>query len=533
MKNQRNNRGKAPRREQPRKDSRDKRVNFDNTRESKFAKDTRTGKYGRDCNDPQWYAHSSELMRAAASLPFSTTAGLKSELNNNAVPGVMALTWVPWVEGGTSSAIQQAANSMYSFTAHANSRNYNYDPADEMLLVVAGASLFSAISLGIRAFGTMQRFSQQDYYTPEVLVRAMGFDYADLRKNLSRMWFDLNDLINRSRQIWIPDYMPIIQRWFWLNAHIYRDGTSVKAQYYLFRPSCFLRYQEKTQDTGGSLDTLPWATNAGGVHTWDEYMKYMDSLFQNLLESQDRGMIFGDILKAYGADHIFALSPIASDYSVEPVYNTEVLTQIENCTPWYSDISGVVQDQYGTLVPTTPWLTAAQINKSAGPGFAVSTSVLNFHQLEPPTPEQIMVATRLKVHGLRVTQKKTEDQQTQFKISPVTCGTEFINYIDMYKWVWSDSGSGTLTRTQVSNGVTGQISFQTWADWAAFDWAPWIYQASSSQFILDNTVVGGVLNNNVNNAAGDYDNYTYVNTTTLAKMHTTAVYSLFGVPISI
>lgn len=61
----------APRGTQGRKDSKDKRVNYDNERESKFTADAK--KLG--CNDISWYANNAELMKAAGSLPFSSVLG--------------------------------------------------------------------------------------------------------------------------------------------------------------------------------------------------------------------------------------------------------------------------------------------------------------------------------------------------------------------------------------------------------------------------------------------------------------------------
>lgn len=65
------------RRRQPRKDSSSKRVNFDNTRESRFARDIKRDACKADANDPSWYAQNAELMRAAASYNFATTVDRK------------------------------------------------------------------------------------------------------------------------------------------------------------------------------------------------------------------------------------------------------------------------------------------------------------------------------------------------------------------------------------------------------------------------------------------------------------------------
>lgn len=539
MRNKDNKQGNLQqRRQQPRKDNRSKRVNFDNTRQSKFEKNTDEvrGKFGKDCNDVQWYAASPELLKAACSYNTFTSSGLPVGWKNMAaVPGIMAVHWNPWVNGGDRSAVQQAANSVYSFLVHANSRNYNYDPADLMLMIVAGASLFSQLSHAIRAYGVMQRFNQVDYYTPEALVTAMGFNYTDLRANLSQMWFDINEMINRSRQIWIPDSMPILMRWFWLNAHIYRDAESAKSQYYLFVPKSYFIYQEKTETTGGSLEVVNWPVSAN--YTWAQFKTLINQMFDALLNAQDRGMIFGDILNAYGKEHIFAISPIASDYMVEPVYNKEVLWQIENSTCLRATPAKVIQDGNGNLyetmtpVPISTW-NATKVASRVG----LTKAILNFHQVEAPTPEQVMIATRLITLGALISQVNAAEgsNPATYAISPATCGSEFVYGYTMYQYTWNN-GTRSLIGTDYEQFVssTDATALPMVMEWMAFDWAPWFYvidssdiqtPSSTSQLYDDYSALPY-------RAAGDYDYYMTIDTSVLSKMHTAAIYSEFGVPV--
>lgn len=45
-------------------------------------------------NDPSWYATNPELLRAAASIPFSRTMGQRLPFNGTtSVPGIMSLYW--------------------------------------------------------------------------------------------------------------------------------------------------------------------------------------------------------------------------------------------------------------------------------------------------------------------------------------------------------------------------------------------------------------------------------------------------------
>lgn len=529
-------------REQPRKDSRDKRVNFDNTRESKFKRDMEREAMDAKpdtskCNDVSWYAANPELLRSAASIPFSPVPGLKVPgLSQQSVPGIMTLTWNPAITAGANAPLNQAANSMYSFTVHANSRNQSYDAVDEMLLVLAGAQVFSALALGIRAYGLMRRYSQQDYYTPLAMLQASGFDSADLQLNYSKMWFDLNELIARTQQIWIPNTMPVIARWFWMNSNVYKDAESAKAQYYMFVPAVFYKYDETTETTGGSLQPVAWYSpnlnDASIPKKWSQYVSMVNDLINALINSQDRGIIFGDILKAYGAEKLYAIKDLPVDYRLEPVYDREVLTQIENATVWpgmYSSSTGVGPIVQSSSVDYLTQKWSQSVLEAGGPNLpfdAPEIQVLNFHQLEVPTPAQVMVATRLKCAGAMIYNQVTA---STWNIGPVTAGTEVVINVSAWNYLWTD-GVPALRHNTITQGVTALPLFDVYM-WSAFDWCPWIYQFTTNNKPTTNLKPGLEIAASWYDSFGDWDNYTFITMEELKKMNLTAIYSEFGVPV--
>lgn len=506
---------------QGRKDNKSKRINLDNERVSKFEKDMRDSSGYKDCrsNDVLWYARTPELLRSAASLPFSTTVGQKPEINLvNAVPGVMALVWYPTVGGQSGEPINQAANSTYSFTVHANSRNYQYDPSDQMKMIIAGMNVFCAIAAGLRVYGIMRKFDQRDSYTPEALVQAMGFSYTDWRQNLAQAWFGLNELISRVSQIWIPNTMPVLDRWFWMNSNVYRDGATAKSQYYVFRQGGYYKYVVGSSAENTNLVMTEFNTGM----TFQQYIQFVNDLIDPLLQSQDRGIIFGDILKAYGADKIFAMNAITSDYMVNPVYDMEVLTQIENATVHKNKPVSISEDTVsGRLVES--WATDTYQTIQPSP----DKQVLNFHQDAVPTPEQIMVATRLKSAGAYVT-AYTGGGTPVYALSPAAYGTEVINAVISLYYQWN-SATKTIAALVINENsqTTTDFGDNTMYQWVSYDWAPWLYKVSS---VTPPTAANSELIVTARMAIGDYDQYTYIDKESLKKMHTTALYSEFGVP---
>lgn len=559
----------AMRGKQGRKDSKTNRVNFDNTRKSKFEKDVEemekasypkgAERHPGRCNDIIWYANNPELLRSAASIPFSWTTGapLPFDMHGYGVPGVMELDWAPYI-GSYDGPVVTAANEILSYVVHANSRNLGYDANDIMILILAGAQVFSAFAVGVRAYGVLRRYDQRDAYTPDALLRAMGFQPDDLRTNAAQMWFDLNQLAAQLQQIWIPNTMPLIERWFWLNSQIFRDGDSIKSQYYMFTPSIFYQYSETASETGGSLVPINWALRQAKdtgedvdiLHTWDEYVKILQDMINALINSQDRGVIFGDILKAYGADKLYSVSPIAVDYTIEPVFDKEVLSQIENATFFNNTIA----------TPTVRVLDMGPIVQLAGKtglvhrfmqaSYAPNNEVpattnmgapfdlpLNFHQRELPTPEQVMIATRLRSQGMRLLDYGKSTDIGKCWIGPAVAGTEVLTGCRVY--ITQNSVNNVITYPHMLNKYTNTDSWgaQALNVALAFDWSPMLIAGNGTALPVPANKPDVNKMSPVYNVARevfmDYDNYTVLNANTLAKMHLTATYSLFGVPFAL
>lgn len=532
--NSKMNRNGSMKGKQGRKDSRDRRVNYDNTRESKFDKDIKSSKKdtSRASNDVSWYARNPELLMSAASLAFSSYTGQKLPISGNfTFPGVCEIDYDISLGGFfEQDTINYAAQSIYSYTVHANSRNTSYNQADEMMVILAGNEIFRALANAIRAYGVMKTFDQRNAYTPRTLIHAMGFNYDSLKDNLSTMWFDINQWIARSQQIWIPNTLPFITRQFWMNSHVYIDGDSVKGQYYVFHPTDFYQYNPTGTTTGGSLDRTSWnqySSTATGC-TWNQFQLILESMFDALLTDEDRGLIFGDILKAYGTDKLYALSEISADYRVIPVYDQEVLTQINNLTSFLRSSGGnIIQDANGLISKQSTFATNTLDSNCTVPDVVF----FNFFNKANPTPADVMVASRLTMGGAYYA--VVNDTTAEYR--PYTCGTEQVTGLKLWMinpnntngWqnvslIPSNFNANTLLSAdldKLSLTLGGIGMYQT------FDWAPLIY--------VNNTTASPAANAGTYTpyvTIGDVDNVIDLPVNTLRKMHDTAVFSLYGVP---
>lgn len=525
-------------RQQPRKDNKQRRVNYDNERLTKFERDMKAD----EANAIQWYNRNPQMFTSATSIPMSTVTGeiidhaYNASSTMAAVPGVMQIRFNPSL-GSDLTAINQSKDATYSFTVHANSRNKSYNSADEMMVILSGAQYFACLAMGIRVFGEMRKYDPINSYLPEAIVRACGFDFDDLKQNLPNMWFDLNQHIAASRQIWIPNEFPVIDRWFWLNTNVYMDAGNSKGQYYVFAQEEFWYYNETLSEQGGGLSTVRWLpTSSTKYNTWSEYLEVLGQLESALLNSEDRGVIMGDILKAYGADKMYHINEITSDYFVEPVYNTEVLTQIENATVCKHALPNVIQEQSTLQIGYDYAATANNIANPTGNNLLPDWALLNLHNLQP-TGDQIMIATRLTSVG--ASPIISADGKAVLGVHPTYSGTEIVTGICVlanYIGTLGKTLGQIYINTKSYNTAAGvNLDARDIAYWSAFDWAPWL-----ACYHVTNTVPTtpvptdwrSYLPDGFIAYYGDWDNWTILDATVLRKIHVAAIYSEFGVPTS-
>lgn len=528
-------------RQQPKKDSRSKRINLDNVRDSKFEKDLEKTFTRRDSNDIRWYLKSPARLEAAGRLPFSSVTGVtrvgipQGTTKEVCVPGVMQLAYSPNFVP-QQVVIEQAYQNMYSEIVHANSRNYSYDYTDLAIMHMAGTEVFAAIALGIRAYGIMRAYSGENAYYPNTLLYAAGFDPKDLRKNYSHMWSDLLNLIAQSRQIWLPNTMPIIERRIWMNLNAYTDSQSIKGQVYLYKPVDFYQYSAKTESTGGKLVAKNIFSVAASVISWDTYITAVQDMIDAIIPDQDRGIMFGDILKCYGKEGIFAMNEIAIDYTTTVTYNPEVLWQVENSTHCASKVVEFYQNnlKLGQRFAAFPAINAYTDKTAALTAVTVKNAVpskalLNFHQKEQPTPEQLMVATRMTCLGTSATTHYnygggawTADA-TKLCSVPTVSGTEYITNVNVM-YVGASSTPDAPSIATIDYKLSSTSAEPTWDTvfvWGAFDWAPSLTVFSSSSTMETAEDILRVM---------EYDNYQKVSRQDIEQLHRVAIYSLFNMP---
>lgn len=497
-------------------------------------------------NDPSWYARNEQIMRDAAS--FSTgypigvalpqnmfnTMGLKSTIGYIQTPGIMAIEFMPTVgrSADAQSPINMAARAMYSFVRYANSGSAVGAPSDMMQYLVASDSIYMWHASLARVYGLLRDAQYTNQYKPVTMVEAMGFNYNDLVKNMAQFRYHINSLALRANRIAIPNDVAYVMRHVWMAGSVFLDSSASKAQMYAYVPTHF--YTRIESWTVNDVAQPPkcelvapytYTGNTRNLLSLNDIIAFTDKLLNNILQSESFGITTGDIMKAYGRDKLFALAPIAEDFTVVPVYSQEVLSQIENLDliPFVSPASFNI---YQTKDPSSDnWLTsgvhvtgdfaieAAGLSGITDIGnylFSAAyiymsqmrnTKLLNFHK-DDVTPSDAMVASRLTLRmnanpygsGAIGALSTTANKFSGFTIPLESWGSEIATQMRIFTYAQNGDGlNGSMlklnyplyggSQTMAISTVSGVDS--SWEQQAflyqvnQFDWHPELYGYTS------------------------------------------------------
>lgn len=345
------------------------------------------------CNDPAWYMRNPVAAKKAGSLNFTYPLGyivdLESELfkagpqhGQQTFPGMMQLNVYPSLPTSTTaaSALNVAAFKLYTFIRHENSGSRNYDAPDLLLYVLGVAELYAYVNWLQRIYLVANSYSVENAYIPRTLCALEGIDYEDVISNMADFAYELDNRLNKLRAYRCPGDMPIFARRAFMFKDIYIEGPSIKDQMYFFHPIAFYKFKLDADGAGMLSDTnltdLCTPATAGKM-TVSELFRGFDALLNAISSQEDFSIMSGDILKAYGSNVItigtFDPAPSAG---FAPVYNAEMLEQIQNCTV-YGETSVDKQQSSGFTA-----IVHTEIKQDPTKAFLVCDPVMQFLEIK-------------------------------------------------------------------------------------------------------------------------------------------------------
>lgn len=434
------------------------------------------------------------------------------------IPSIGQTTGV--TSGGNPYAL--AGKNIYSAIRSANSGAKNYEWPDLIIALFAIKEIYACIGHMTRVYGEARLYDQQNAYLPDALIKCMGLDPSSVRDNLAQCHSDLNNLIARASVLWIPSDLPFVTRQFWANSDVYKDGKSNKAQLYLFNQR--YTYQYKSDSTlGSSLQPIEFVSTT--PTTWSAMIAKINALIDAVIDEVDVTIMMGDLMKYYGANKLFQLNMIDVNYTVVPVENYEVLTEIHNAVTQPVLAPAIVQVRNGNSTvdlrmddgSTSGNTSGFPYNSAAG---APISRALFDTWITDPKPKDNIIAGQLSV--LAHTVYFPQGTEAGTKALQLECATMIptafrcivlgsnhtYNAFEFHSTISSSSAANNESHADIVS---------------KFDWAPYIYS-------------GNITNTNTNTGFtlsfiyGDIDNYTVLGPYDVGRMHLCALLSLYNIP---
>lgn len=519
-------------------------------------------------NDANWYGLDKQMVKDVTGVSFNTPLGnmVKFPFTNRIISGIMAVKLAHTI--GDADAANSAAKNIYAYIRQANSGSKNYEPNDIFAYLFTMCDAFSYHGYMTRLLALLNKAKGHNKYYFDAMIKACGGDPTSLRANIAQFRAYINSYGMRLNAFYVPKDLSLFQRRYWLYSTIFKDNKVKKSQEYVFVPYELGIYDDTTSTLKAiRYDQFTDAANTYAVGTFEALKAFGDRIINTLLSSSDIGIMSGDILKAYGPSGVHSIPSIPENVDIESAYSEEVLSQIHNAT------------LLGELNSSTPAITTAQfdIHCPAGgtisQGYYVSTNrtdanayifgtlfdgvsaaacgpedgVLNMYK-DDPTPDDIMVATRLSVgsenrlydstYNLYEFNSSTQIHSDKAFYFVKAHGTEVaINAI-----IYTLNNDGTIAEFEIkssfkaaaysaafsslNNGMYNSMkrTFDIFNVISFFDYAPYIYVYDSNYFTT--SVQLTMIATNV-----DAENTATVSAETLKNMHYTAVLSEFGVPL--
>lgn len=497
-------------------------------------------------NDISWYSRYPELLASTASIPYPYRPGMALNIGGSVegydllnIPGVMSIPWMPTIGYSESSTdpASVVAKQIYSQVRKVYSGSLEADAPDYVMYIGALSSVFAFIAWAKRVYRCCTAYSPNNYALPDVLLRAMGFSDTQvvaLRRDKVKLWNVINTLVYSSRKFTCPAVMDIINRHYWLSDNVYADANSINAQFYIFNPLAFYAFTPNAKtpedvDVGG-LAYSPLSVIFSSANVIDAIFNYGNDLIERLVSWDESYTISGYLARAYEGAPQFVVDLLQQDEQLLPVYNEEVLTQIENSRgipnltniSYFPDVNitkaVVTQDPLNNIVINTMkfMTTTAVSGETLATDQARTLPILSL-RTDLPTVADTVIATRM-------TNTWTfENIQAATLEITINAATEIVGCPSV--WFIDNNLEKTITAINTPIILAGTSSsavaftfMRASSLMSQFDWSPGVL------ILYDN---GGTGTYQVYYSK-DLHNVTTISATQLADIHRVCLYSEFN-----
>lgn len=491
-------------------------------------------------NDISWYTRNPILTQTAGSFPFPYRPGMGVQLGGNqnsflSVPGALTLRWIPSI-GKTqypTDPANIAGKELYAKVREKFSGTIDADAPDFVIYLLALDSIFSYIGMLKRLYRVMAQYSPDNRFMPRGLFSALGFnvsrDFDALLRDRIKLCQNINELVGMTKKFHCPAVFDLMNRHYWMNDNVYTDAATIDSQMYCFVQAGFYQYAQVNTPAGVlagglSMKQTPFASTSTDS-LCDVLFNFGLTLIRALAESDDAYLISGYLSRAFEGTPDFVVDYLPINELFQPVYQEEVLSQIENAS-WISNNYIVLPDACTQISqdPSTNSVLCTMTVDSAATGYdnLVTAPVIISSRSIAPTAADCVIMTRLKSYSTQQTVAATTSRT-------IYCGTECVVSCEIRQFNFASSSGGITVLyvpylskfdagSKLSDGLNALFNGAVLAN---FDWHPLT--------LVDNTNANsGVTANAGYYVMGDIHNVTTITLEQLQNLNTVCIYSEFN-----
>lgn len=493
-----------------------------------------------------WTAISGDELRSDSYSAVVNFGSAQSHLHLSSVsrnfPSIMVASLIPAIGNTTTIPTRldmpwmTAAEQKIAYLQSKISGSLPFHAADLVCYWFAAADIFAEIAQAERALKiarTWKTFENISY--PRQLCAAMGWDFDSIMGNIRIFEGQIQEVINLANTLLLPKDLSLVERWYFLYSHVFKDSNLPTAKLYGYRKDGYYTFEETAYDTGTSLKFRAAPTISNGHPGVSHSAFWTPSVwFSTVMHSISRLLpgrstavvdIMAKLLRAYDVSTFFAY-PNVSTEGLEPKFDPEALTAFANLsvTGLVYYLVGFGHADYLDLSQNVDNLVLTYARTLWQPGVYVpDTSILRAWEAKPS------VGSLFEMTRLMCCQDGNPDQTHAFMYT----GTELVNTIEIYSGSGEDIGERsplgaryqTLHVVDVSGDDASAVdnwrnSFEFYNLWQRFEYAPLSVVGEMADTPLTTENVSLV---------ADMDNYAILPASVLQRIHRVAIANLWGV----
>lgn len=451
---------------------------------------------GKGSNPVGTYVSDEDLKRAAGQLSFSNIVGVPFNISRGlglvdsdklSIPGICVINFNPTLPptATTADPVNVAAEKLWTWTIKNTGRNPDYDAADQMMVLIAASNLFMFHEHLKRIYRAINSFTPVNRYFNKTILKAMGVDPDDVIRNQYSLFTLIQILTEKCSALAIPKTLEYTERCKWLTSEVYTDSRGKYGQLYIFVPEYFWTFRN-TAETGTQLYQTQFWQEAGTTVSTSLTVKQLWDLSETLLSQiwmdSDAATICADFINAFGSMNCYHLESLSSTDVLEPKYNPEVLSQIENST-----CVGVLQRDLvisqnpdvnnGTIQFAPVYRGTSDLTSGSTCVYSMLDKIINLHDIEVPSPEDVIVATRLMTTCKSMTSVITTKDYVSVTLDK--SGTEVVSRYTVFTGLYgtdADPLQMGLTNGYIVGENAPDNDYNLWiaSYMAQFDWGPMV-----------------------------------------------------------